>query len=267
MASKFEVAVWGMRAGWDTAADAERLMQEAAEQYADAKHMLAAATSGSVNEKIDTSRGRLGQVLEALQQAYAHLEGAREEFDAYLDEIGAGGVGPPATGDPAPTKQAEPEPPPFEPFKHNHEREEVMRRIGWPTKPGTDDDVHARGILYLDDGTAWGSEEDPLWAGRDGLASERTDLKPEFMDPQMRTTWHIEGHAAAYMVKHGKKRAILYINQSVCGIEQPQHPKRCGRNARHLLPPGYKLYVHSVLKDGSVRITPHRGTGKAIKDD
>ncbi|ADD43287.1 DddA-like double-stranded DNA deaminase toxin [Stackebrandtia nassauensis] len=140
----------------------------------------------------------------------------------------------------------------------------AIRRVGWPKKPQSDDDVRARGQLYHRDGTPWNASM--LIASRRGPASQRTDLKePWASDPGYTTGWHIEGNTAALMVKHQQRDAVLYINQAVCGAEEPQDPKRCHSNIVAMLSVGYALYVHSVQESGWLRRRVYKGTGEAIR--
>ena len=137
----------------------------------------------------------------------------------------------------------------------------MMRRIGWPKKQSVaegDGEIAGRGLLFCEDGTQWGSEDEPISAGPNGPASRRSDLKPEWQDSGMTATFRVERHGAAYMVEHGHERVVLYVNQAVCGSEMPFDPKRCRENTQHVLPEGRTPLLRAVDKAGSINASTWR---------
>lgn len=219
------------------------------------------AVSQRLESEATVLAAQLKDLLGEIQQQAEALRG--------LEGAPGAGAGVGSSSSAQPRSTLDQQEPPGRSSQSNHMKPDtalvdVMKRIGWPTKPGRPDDIRARGMLYSTNGTPWNSE--PLRASRQGPASKRTDLKePWASDPEMTTSWHIEANAAALMVKFKERVAILYINQSVCGSQEPFDPKRCHDNLRKILPKGYTLYVHSVLRSGWTEAKRYEGTGEALK--
>jgi hypothetical protein len=201
-------------------------------------------------------------LAEALDRLRARVDGLRGLLTAL-----SSGSAPPTTSGGGPTTSEVNVPrdrpvPGFDPQRLNPTVERIMRRIGWPKR--ADGKTSARGLLFSPDGRSW--TETPLRASRSGPASQRTDLKePWASDPGITTRHHIEGNAAALMVKHGQRDAVLYLNIPPCGGPSRPDPKRCHPNIPSVLPKGYTLTVHTVRDGGGHSRTVYRGTGEAIK--
>lgn len=248
-----------IRAGISTAQD----------RGAEATQILQAATRDTSDHRPGEAIARLAHAHVALDEAAALVAAAGEDLGVYVtDALGmTGGSGqPPAPGPPRPPRRdTRPGPHPgWRPDRPSPPHVDAIKAIGWPKKSGTTDDVRARGQVYHRDGTPW--DAGVLIASRRGPARDRTDLRePWASDPDYSTTWHIEGNIAALMVRHGQREAVLYINQAVCGSEDPRDPRRCDVNLPKVLPVGYTLYVHSVQENGWTRRRIYKGTGEAIR--
>lgn len=250
---------------------ARSMLAAVREQLANSIMLLQQATDGSNDPRPYEAMMGYQVGMERLEEAEKQFLAAEEALEAYITHILGVGDGEAKTPVRAEVTERLHVSDKTSRMKRNPEREAVVRRIGWPSKPGRPNDIRARGLLYGGgEKPISGSEDQPLWADRNGSASKRTDLNPGWATGSEKTsTWHIEGNSAAWMVQHQRREAVLYINQSVCGMREnePPDPSSCAENLKHVLPKGYTLYVHSVLRNGSVRITRHRGTGKAIKSE
>lgn len=243
------------------------------EQAVETQLELQTATDGSSAEKPAEARVRLEQAQVKLDEAVAEFDAGAAAVEEYIAAIGGArkvegpptGRQPPTAQQPAsPRSQPTPGPhPTWRPDRPSDTHVAAIKRLGWPRNPSTGA-LRARGQLYHRDGTPWNA--DVLIAHHRGPARERTDLKePWASDPDYTVGWHIEGNTAALMVRHGEREAVLYINEAVCGAEEPQDPKRCHSNIAAVLPVGYTLYVHSVQESGWHRRRIYKGTGEAIR--
>ena len=117
----------------------------------------------------------------------------------------------------------------------------AVRRFGWPKGPNGR--IKARGLMFNANGEA--VLHRPLKALRKGTAYPAPDLKePWRSDPDMKTSWHIEGGVAAYMRNTKTREMALYITLPPCGEQRRADPKGCEQNLRKVLPKGYTLHVH-----------------------
>ena len=78
----------------------------------------------------------------------------------------------------------------------------------------------------------------------------------------MRFTHHIESNAAAVMRRDRIRNAVLYTNMQPCTGEDG-----CEQNLRAALPPGYRLTVYQVERNGGLQVWDFKGTGEGVVDD
>lgn len=267
MASIGDVAA-KLRAALTLIEGAAASLKTADDRLEGASGPLQADLADSSNPLTHEGLGQWRTARERLAEALALITGGAERMGEYIASI-AGSAG--SSGGASPTipsrssgevrvPQDRPVPG-FDPQRLNPTVERIMRRVGWPKR--SDGKTSARGLLFTPDGRSW--TETPLRASRKGPASRRTDLKtPWSTDPEITTRHHIEGNAAALMVKHGQRGAVLYLNIPPCGDPSRPDPKRCHPNIPAVLPEGYTLTVHTVREDGGHSRTVYRGTGEAI---
>ncbi|WP_025275003.1 DddA-like double-stranded DNA deaminase toxin [Haloglycomyces albus] len=150
--------------------------------------------------------------------------------------------------------------PGFHPNKPHRECIERIQRVGWPRNK--DGDISARGVLYSPDGV---QITGVLNAGRKGPAANDADLKDFWRQPEVTTTYHVEGHVAAYMRQRNVKRAVLYLNLPPCGSVS-RDPYRCDVNLPKVLPRKSKLKIWVTREGGgSPEELVIEGTGEALK--
>lgn len=78
-------------AAFATLDEGHELIQLARQKHEDARAELERITATSVNPKVESSSAMLGQVVAALDGAVVIRDGGLDEFDRYLDLIGAKG--------------------------------------------------------------------------------------------------------------------------------------------------------------------------------
>lgn len=80
--------------------------------------------------------------------------------------------------------------------------------------------------------------------------------------PSLRFITHIEANATAYMRRHRVRQAVLYTNMRPCLGEDG-----CTQNIKATLPPGCRLTVYQVRRNGGVRVWQFDGGGEGVVDD
>jgi len=73
----------GIAQAADSAAQGAALIQSAIDKHNEAIAQLRDSTSGSSNPKVESSIGRLDQVIQALNEALAHNAGAMDDANDY----------------------------------------------------------------------------------------------------------------------------------------------------------------------------------------
>lgn len=259
MASIGDVAA-ALRAAVATAEEAAGQVRAADERVETALGPLQAALSDSANHNAHDGLGSLSSVRERLAEALAALKAGTDRMSEYIAAIASGGgSGPPATGGRASGSG-------FDSRRRDPAKAAAVRRFGWPRRP--DGKTSARGLLY--DGSGKQVLHAPLRALKSGQVYNTPDLKPEWRRPEMKTSWHIEGGAAAYMRSTETKEMSLWLNLPACGDYGPfadPDPNGCDANLPKILPRGYTLRVHTEYEHGGARVKTYRGTGEALKDD
>ncbi|WP_240037584.1 DddA-like double-stranded DNA deaminase toxin [Glycomyces paridis] len=208
--------------------------------------------------------------IEGLMAEAARLAERISEVQAQVVAIGQSGLLSTGTGTPAqsaaPTGRAR-RLADFNPRRSHPEAVQEIRRVGYPRN--AEGRTSARALVYTADGEQLNRE--PLKPHRKGEAPERPELhEPWASSEDMKTTWHVEGDAAAMIRKDRLQDAAFYLNVPLCGSRQGESelpdPEGCAENFRHVIPRDTVAYVH-VVREGRV---PYRqkitGTGEGIKE-
>lgn len=244
-------------AGAANAADQARQLSTGINQFKDALDSLATAFAAiGANDK-QTETKACAAEAEALT---AHVNSLADSLEALRSRIDAlrGLLPASASGTPPP----QPRSPSFDHAARDNARSTALRGFGWPKN--SKGRTSARGLLYDSEGNA--ALRQPLRALRKGKVYNAPELKePWRSDPEMKTTWHIEGGAAAYMRKTQTRVMSLWLNVPACGGYDRPDPQGCAENLPKVLPRGYTLHVHVEEEHGGFRYTEYRGTGEALR--
>jgi hypothetical protein len=222
---------------------------------------------------VESTANRAAAAVQTIEQLVAEAAGLAErigEAQAEVHAIGQSNLLTTSTGAPATTtasfgyarRLAD-----FNPMRSHPEAVKEVRRVGYPRN--AEGRTSARAFVYTADGEQLNAE--PLKPYRKGEAPVRPELRePWASSEDMKTTWHVEGDAAAMIRKDHLQDAAFYLNVPLCGSRQGESelpdPKGCAENFRHVIPRDSVAYVH-VIREGRV---PYRqkiiGTGEGIKE-
>lgn len=213
-------------------AKAEELSTNLASMSAESMSQYMTEVAG----QLDTAHQTLTGVADGLEQTQATAAGAKQHQGGLL---GGGTPGSTPTAARRPTFKA-------------------IR-----TDPGKRDEIAPYVGLNYAVATLWDRDGNEVVgvhsADDDGPAKDANWKQPWVDYPRLRR--HVEAHAAARMHRDGHNEMAMYINMAPC-----TYPDGCKVNLRDLVPGDSTLYVHWVKPDGTVRVMPFKGTGKAIDD-
>lgn len=255
MASIGDVAA-ALRAVLATVNEAADRVRAADVRTEDTLTAIHTTLSESSNPDAHAGLASLTAARERLAHALSALKAGADRMSDYIASIaGGGGASPPAS----PLSGS---PPRFDLRRRNDVGSSAIRRFGWPRN--SKGRISARGVLLNSDGDA--VLHQPLRAKRNGEVFDAPELKePWRSDRAMKTSWHIEGGAAAYMRRTATRVMSLWLNVPPCGGLDRPDPKGCFENLPKIIPKGYTLYVHAELENGGYQRVIVKGTGEALK--
>ncbi|GIG67772.1 hypothetical protein HNR73_005578 [Phytomonospora endophytica] len=121
--------------------------------------------------------------------------------------------------------------------------------------------------MYTSDGTR--VNEEAYKPYQKGKQPHRPELKPAWNNPDVTTSWHVEGALAKAIRDNGINGGAVYLNIPTCGAPRPgmeqAHPMGCSENFRHIIPKDTVVYVHVIPKRGVPGRWKIVGTGEGIK--
>lgn len=224
-------------------------------RWATARDALRSATADATSEVITRSLGALGDGIDGLERAVAHLSGALDHIAAYgpalgMDlTVGSGDNRSPTVTAPAPA-----------------DRTVWIRRAGdsLPPRRGGVGPTHGR--LFDPSGTEMTDPQltHPSGYLRSGTVSDaRAGLRPDWYPTAQVIREHVEPHAAAILRRPGSpKEAVLVVNNWPC--ETVERYVGCDEVLPGLLPTGKRLVV--FVNDGQqTRLFGiYHGTGEGL---